>query len=38
MDFKGSYIIGFVNLPEKNLPADNIIPMDGIPIQCRNIL
>ena len=38
MAFKGGYIIGFVNLPKKSLPVENIIPMDGIAIQYRNIL
>ena len=30
--YKGGYIIGFFNLPKKNLPAENVILMNGIAI------
>ena len=38
MIYKGGYIIGFYNPLEKHLPAENVIPMNGIAIQYRNML
>ena len=38
MTYKDGHIIGFFNSLEKNLPAENVIPMNGIAIQYTNTL
>ena len=38
MAYEGGYIISFFNLPEKNLPAENVILINDIAIQYRNML
>ena len=38
MAYKGGYIAGFINPPKKNLPTKNVILMNEIAIQYRNML
>ena len=38
MAYKGGYMVGFFNPPEKNLPAEKRLPMNGIAIQYTNML
>ena len=38
MGYKGAYIIGFFSKPEKTCKQKNVIPMNGIAIQYRNML
>ena len=38
MAYKGGYIVGFFNPPEENLPAENVILLNGITIHYRDML
>ena len=38
MAYKGDYIVGFFNLLKKNFPSENVIPMNEIVFQYRNML